>query len=161
MGQRACRASSVDCTDSLAGSTQRRLIRGSSRVIGFVLSVLASLLCLWGGVREAWLQARLRRYGVHAEGVVVDQYLAPSDDVSLTPVIEFTDRQGRPVRFTPVATGKRTGIDLGTHVPVVYLAEHPENARVFTRKHLRPTVVSLLTGSVLFLGAAVWIVLTS
>lgn len=32
-------------------------------VIGFVLAVLASLLCLWGGVREA----RLRRYGVHTE----------------------------------------------------------------------------------------------
>ncbi|MFD4139207.1 MULTISPECIES: DUF3592 domain-containing protein [unclassified Streptomyces] len=128
-------------------------------VIGFVLAVLASLLCLWGGVREARLQARLRRYGVHAEGVVVDQELAPSDDY-LTPVIEFTDRQGRPVRFTPVATGTRMGMDVGTHVPVVYLPEHPENARVFTRKHLRPTVISLLTGSVLFLGAAVWIALT-
>ncbi|WP_369387444.1 DUF3592 domain-containing protein [Streptomyces sp. CG1] len=128
---------------------------------GFVLAVLAGLLCLWGGVREARLQARLRRYGVHAEGVVVDQYLAPSDDFDLTPVIEFTDRQGRPVRFTPVATGKRTGMDLGTHVPVVYLPERPENARVFTRRHLRPTVISLLTGSVLFLGAAAWAVLTS
>ncbi|MFE0379112.1 hypothetical protein ACFW1M_26805 [Streptomyces inhibens] len=86
----------------------------TGEVIGFVLAMLASLLCLWGGVREARLQARLRRYGVHAEGVVVvDQYLAPSDDFDLTPVIEFTDRQGRPVRITPVATGKRMGMDLG------------------------------------------------
>ncbi|OLZ70511.1 hypothetical protein AV521_15435 [Streptomyces sp. IMTB 2501] len=123
-------------------------------VIGFVLAVSASLLCLWGGVREARLQARLRRYGVHAEGVVVDQKLAPADDC-LTPVIEFTDRQGRPVRFTPVATGKRMGMDLGTHVPVVHLPEHPENARVSTRKHRR-SHVGLFTGSVIFLGAAVW-----
>ncbi|MFF4403303.1 DUF3592 domain-containing protein [Streptomyces sp. NPDC001404] len=131
----------------------------AGEVIGFVLAVLAGLLCLWGGVREARLQARVRRYGVHAEGVVVDQGLAPSDDY-LTPVIEFTDQQGRPVRFTPVATGKRMGVDLGAQVPVVYLPEHPENARVFTRKHLRPTITGLLTGSVLFLGAAIWIVLT-
>ncbi|AJC53150.1 MULTISPECIES: DUF3592 domain-containing protein [Streptomyces] len=133
----------------------------TGEVIGFVLAVSASLLCLWGGAREARLQARLRRHGVHTEGVVVDQYLAPSDDFDVTPVIEFTDRQGRPVRFTPVATGKRFGMDLGTHVPVVYPPEHPQNARVFTRKHLRPTYIGLLTGSVLFLGAAVWIVLTS
>ncbi|MFB8181069.1 DUF3592 domain-containing protein [Streptomyces sp. NPDC055966] len=131
----------------------------TGEVTGFALAVLAGLLSLWGGVREARLQARLRRYGVHAEGLVVDQYLAPSDDYS-TPVIEFTDRQGRPVRFTPVATGTRMGMELGTQVPVVYPPEHPENARVFTRKHLRPTVISLLTGSVLFLGAAVWIALT-
>ncbi|MQS16315.1 DUF3592 domain-containing protein [Streptomyces kaniharaensis] len=129
-------------------------------VIGFVLAVLASLLCLWGGMREARLQARLRQYGVHTEGVVVDQHLAPSDDFDLTPVIEFTDRQGRPVRFTPAATGKRMGMDLGTQVPVVYLPEHPENGRVFMRRYLRPMVISLLTGSVLFLGVAVWIWLT-
>ncbi|GGU56603.1 hypothetical protein GCM10010211_21860 [Streptomyces albospinus] len=133
----------------------------TGEVIGSVPAVSAGLLCLWGGVREARLQVRLRRYGVHTEGVVVDQFLAPSDDFDVTPVIEFTDRQGRPVRFTPVATGKRFGIDLGTRVPVVYPPEHPEKARVFVRKHLRPTFISLLTGSVIFLGAAVWIALTS
>ncbi|MDC7341006.1 DUF3592 domain-containing protein [Streptomyces lydicus] len=127
-------------------------------VIGFVLAVLASLLCLWGGVREARLQARLRRYGVHTEGLVVDQKMAPADD-HLTPVIEFTDRQGRPVRFTPVATGSRMGMDLGTHVPVAYLPEQPENARVSTRKHRR-SHVGLFTGSVIFLGGAVWVWLT-
>ncbi|MGW4563366.1 DUF3592 domain-containing protein [Streptomyces sp. NPDC004561] len=124
-------------------------------MIGFVLTVSASLLCLWGGVREARLQARLRRHGVHAEGVVVEQEPAPADDCP-TPVIEFTDRQGRPVRFTPVATGSRMGMDLGTRVPVVYLPEQPENARVSTRKHRR-SHIGLFAGGVIFLGAAVWI----
>ncbi|MGW7530244.1 DUF3592 domain-containing protein [Streptomyces sp. NPDC054783] len=123
-------------------------------MIGFVLAVSASLLCLWGGVREARLQARLRRYGVHTEGVVVDQEMVTGDDF-LTPVIEFTDRQGRPVRFTPVSRGSRMGMDLGTHVPVVYLPEQPENARVSTRKHRRAHV-SFFAGSVIFLGGAVW-----
>ena len=129
-------------------------------VFGVVLASLASLLCLWGGVREARLRARLRRYGVHAGGVVVDQYLAPADDNS-TPVIEFTDRQGRPFRFTPVATGTGLGLFRATHVPVVYLPERPEIARVFTWRHLRPMYIGMLAGSGIFLGVAVWIVLKS
>ncbi|MFJ9821580.1 DUF3592 domain-containing protein [Streptomyces sp. NPDC101151] len=126
----------------------------TGEVIGVGLCVCAGLLCLWGGVREVRLQARLRRYGVHAEGVVVDQEQAPSDDF-LTPVIEFTDRQGRPVGFRPVATGTGLGLDLGAHVPVVHLPEQPESARVFIRRHRRSRIVGPLTGGVLFLGTAV------
>ncbi|MFF2520215.1 DUF3592 domain-containing protein [Streptomyces sp. NPDC058086] len=128
-------------------------------MIGVGLCVLAGLLCVGGGVREVRLQARLRRYGVHAEGVVMDQEQAPSDDFS-TPVIEFADQQGRPVRFRPAATGTGLGLDLGAHVPVVYLPEQPESARVSTRKHRRSRVVGLFTGGVLFLGAAVLATLT-
>lgn len=43
----------------------------TGEVIGVGLCVFAGLLCLWSGVREMWLQARLRRYGVHAEGVAL------------------------------------------------------------------------------------------
>ncbi|MGW0212153.1 DUF3592 domain-containing protein [Streptomyces sp. NPDC003233] len=131
----------------------------TGEVIGVGLCVFAGLLCLWGGVREVRLQSRLHRSGVHAEGVVVDQEQAPSDDF-LTPVIEFTDRQSRPVRFRPAATGTGLGLDLGAHVPVVYLPEQPESARVFTRKHRRSRIVGLFTGCVLFLGAAVLATLT-
>ncbi|GHE10297.1 hypothetical protein GCM10010339_65910 [Streptomyces alanosinicus] len=83
----------------------------------------------------------------------MDQEMAPSDDY-LTPVIEFTDRQSRPVRFTPVSTASRMGMDLGTRVPVVYLPEHPKKARVSTRKHRRAWV-SMCIGGVIFLGVAV------
>ncbi|MER5932388.1 DUF3592 domain-containing protein [Streptomyces sp. NPDC002054] len=131
----------------------------AGEVVGVGLCVMAGLLCLWGGVREARLQARLRRYGVHTEGVVVDQEQAPSDDF-LTPVIEFTDQQGRPVRFQPAARGTGLGLDLGTQVPVVHLPEQPETARVFTRKHRRSGIVGLFTGGMLFLGAAVLVMLT-
>ncbi|KAB1145911.1 DUF3592 domain-containing protein [Streptomyces luteolifulvus] len=131
----------------------------TGEAIGVGLSVLAGLVCLWAGVREARLQVRLSRCGVHAEGVVVDQEQSSSDE-PWTPVIAFTDRQGRPVRFQPVATGTGLGLDLGTHVPVVYLPEQPESARVFTRKHRRSSVVLPWAGGVLFLGVAVWAALT-
>ncbi|MER5546763.1 DUF3592 domain-containing protein [Streptomyces sp. NPDC002586] len=129
----------------------------TGETIGIGLAVLVGLVTLWAGAREARLQMRLSRYGVHAEGVVVDQEHEPGDDYS-KPVIEFTDRQGRPVRFRPVSTG--TGLALGTHVPVVYLPERPENARVFTRKYRLYPIVGLFFGAMLWLGVAVGVVLT-
>ncbi|TJZ59124.1 DUF3592 domain-containing protein [Streptomyces piniterrae] len=124
---------------------------------GIGLAVLAGLAALWAGAREARLQMRLIRHGLRTEGVVVDQEHEPGDDCS-TPVIEFTDRQGRPVRFRPVATG--LGLALGTQVPVVYLPERPASARVFTRKHRRSPIVGLFVGAMIFLGVAAGVVLT-
>ncbi|MEU6090881.1 DUF3592 domain-containing protein [Streptomyces sp. NPDC047085] len=129
----------------------------TGETIGIGLAVLAGLVSLWAGAREARLQMRLSHYGLHAEGVVVDQEHAPGDDYS-TPVIEFTDRQGRPVRFRPAATG--TGLALGTHVPVVHLPERPESARVFTRKYRLSPIVGLFAGAMIFLGVALGCVLT-
>ncbi|MGW8398509.1 DUF3592 domain-containing protein [Streptomyces lydicus] len=125
--------------------------------IGIGLAVLVGLGSLWAGAREVRLQLRLSRYGLHAEGVVVDQEHRPGDDCS-TPVVEFTDRQGRPVRFRPAATG--TGLALRTHVPVVYLPGRPGSARVFTRKYRLSPIVGLFFGGILFLGVAVGCVLT-
>ncbi|MGV4983332.1 DUF3592 domain-containing protein [Streptomyces sp. NRAIS4] len=131
----------------------------TGETIGIGLAVLAGLVSLWAGAREARLQMRLSRYGLHAEGVVVDQEHAPADDCS-TPVIEFTDRQGRPVRFRPVATGMGLGLALGTHVPVVYLLERPQSARVFTWKHRLSLIVGLFAGGMIFLGVAIGVLLT-
>ncbi|MFE0256190.1 DUF3592 domain-containing protein [Streptomyces sp. NPDC059010] len=126
----------------------------TGETIGTGLAVLVGLVSLGAGAREARLQMRLGRSGVHAEGVVVDQEHERGDDCS-TPVIEFTDRQGR-----PVARGLGMGMDLGTHVPVVYLPERPQSARVFTRKHRLSPIVGLLAGAMIFLGVAVGVLLT-
>ncbi|MGV4987863.1 DUF3592 domain-containing protein [Streptomyces sp. NRAIS4] len=128
----------------------------TGETIGIGLAVLAGLVSLWAGAREARLQMRLSRYGLQAEGVV-DQEHEPGDDCS-KPVIEFTDRQGRPVRFRPPTTG--TGLALGTRVPVAYLPERPNNARVFTRKYRLYPTVGLLFGAMLWLGVAAECVLT-
>ncbi|KUN07446.1 hypothetical protein AQI95_10470 [Streptomyces yokosukanensis] len=129
----------------------------TGETIGIGLAVLVGLAMLWAGAREARLQMRLSRRGVRAEGVVVDQEHEPGDDYS-KPVVEFTDRQGRPVRFRPAAVAP--GLALGTHVPVVYLPERRETARVFTRKYRMSPMVGLFFGGMLFLGVAVGCVLT-
>ncbi|MFF8313329.1 DUF3592 domain-containing protein [Streptomyces lydicus] len=129
----------------------------TGETIGIGLAILVGLVSLWASAREARLQMRLSRYGLHAAGVVVDQEHRPGDDSS-TPVIEFTDRQGRPVRFRPAATA--TGLTLGTHVPVTYLPERPENARVFTQKYRLHRIVGLAFGAMLWLGVAAGCLLT-
>ncbi|WP_395484313.1 DUF3592 domain-containing protein [Streptomyces sp. KHY 26] len=93
---------------------------------------------------------RLSRYGLRAEGAVVNQEHEPGDDSS-KPVIELTDRQGRPVRFRPATTG--TGPALGTHAPVAYLPERPKSARVSTRKYRLYPIVGLFVGAMLWLSA--------
>ncbi|MFJ7071715.1 DUF3592 domain-containing protein [Streptomyces sp. NPDC098781] len=131
----------------------------TGETVGVVLCVLAGALCLWAGVREYRLIRRLVRHGVHAEGVVVDRERSSSED-PWTPVIEYTDRQGRRVRFRPRATGTGLGLALGTHVPVVHLPEQPDTARVFTARHRRAAYIGLSIGGTLFLGTAVLVVLT-
>ncbi|MEU9131660.1 DUF3592 domain-containing protein [Kitasatospora sp. NPDC048540] len=129
----------------------------TGETIGIGLAVVVGLVSLWAGAREAWLQMRLARYGLHAEGVVVAQEHRPADDYS-TPVIEFTDRQGRSVRFRPSTTGR--GPALGTRVPVAYLPERPKSARVFTRKYRVHRIVGLFFGAMLWLGVAAGCLLT-
>ncbi|TVZ75881.1 DUF3592 domain-containing protein [Streptomyces sp. BK340] len=128
----------------------------TGETIGIGLAVLAGLVSLWAGAREARLQMRVNRHGLHTEGVVVDQEHTSADDYS-KPVIEFTDRQGRPIRFRPPMTG--TGLALGTHVPVAYLPERPKSARVFTRKYRLCPIVGLFFGAMLWLGVAAGCVL--
>ncbi|MFJ4831950.1 DUF3592 domain-containing protein [Streptomyces sp. NPDC088747] len=142
------------CGPFFAATREREEGRMTDEVIGAGLLALPGLGALWFGVREVRMEGRLRRYGVRAEGVVVDQAQAPSDDHP-APVVEFTNRQGRRVRFSPPMTGASLALDLGTSVPVVYLPELPESARVCTGKHSRSRFVPLLTAGVLFLAAAV------
>ncbi|WP_369392429.1 DUF3592 domain-containing protein [Streptomyces sp. CG1] len=129
----------------------------TGETIGVGLAVLVGLVSLWAGAREARLQIRLSRSGLHAAGVVVDQEHEPGDDSS-TPVIEFTDRQGRPVRFRPPMMA--TGLSLGTQVPVAYLPERPRSARVFTRKYRLYRIVGLFFGAMLWFGVAAGVVFT-
>lgn len=129
----------------------------TGETIGIGLAVLAGLASLRAGAREARLRMRLSRYGLRAEGAVVNQEHEPGDNSS-KPVIELTDRQGRPVWFRPATTG--TGLALGNHVPVAYLPKRPKSARVPTRKYRLYPIVGLFFGAVLWLGVAAGCVLT-
>src|SRR5262245_2150162 len=111
------------------------------------------------GVREAALVWRLRRHGIRPRGVVVDNVRVNSRDSgpSWTPVIAFADRRGHRVEFTPRMLGTGLGLATGREVRVVYMAQHPQTARVLMARHMVGPVLVLLIVGVAFLGIAVLI----
>lgn len=127
----------------------------TGETLGLGLCIVAGLLSWWAAVHEGRHQSRLRRHGVHAEGLVVDRERRFSDE-PWVPVIEFTDEKGQRARFKPAAQGTGLGFDVGTYVPVVHRPGEPGSARVFTRKHrVEPLVLLWFAGTVFIGGAAV------
>jgi hypothetical protein len=77
-----------------------------SNSAGVAVCGAVSLLLLGFAVREALVVLRLKRAGVRAQGVVVDNTRDDwSDGHNLVPVIAFVDRQGHRVQFSPHVRG--------------------------------------------------------
>ncbi|MBX7554229.1 DUF3592 domain-containing protein [Streptomyces sp. NPDC048665] len=133
----------------------------SNGTTGAVLCALAAVLLFAVAWREAAVVRRLRRDGIRARGVVVDNTRVAEDDGHIwVPVIAFHDQQGHRVEFSPRMRGTGMGLETGREVPVVYEGRHPQTARVRMWRHMMGTAVSLLLGGMVFLGAGVLIVLT-
>ncbi|MEU8973940.1 DUF3592 domain-containing protein [Streptomyces monashensis] len=133
----------------------------SNGTTGAVLCAAAGVLLFVAAWRETAVLLRLRRDGVRTQGVVVDNTQVTGDDGHIwVPLVAFCDRQGHRVEFSPRMRGTGMGLATGREVPVVYDSRHPRTARVRMWRHMTGPVVFLLSGAVLFLGAAVLIVLT-
>ncbi|MEU9994538.1 DUF3592 domain-containing protein [Streptomyces sp. NPDC050848] len=125
------------------------------------MSALASVVLFGAALQDGLMVRRLRRHGVRTQGLVVDNVrVDDSDGHSWAPVIEFTDHQGYRVQFSPRARGTGLGLPTGRRVDVLYLAENPQTARVFQRRHMSGIVWSLTAGGTVFAAVAVWIALT-
>ncbi|MBP2052676.1 hypothetical protein J2Z21_005663 [Streptomyces griseochromogenes] len=78
---------------------------------GMAMCGAVALLLLGLAVREAVVVRRLKRDGVRAQGVVVDNTRDDySDGFNWVPVIAFVDQQGHRVEFSPKMRG--TGMNL-------------------------------------------------
>lgn len=112
--------------------------------------LVVGLFMLGAGVHEGRTVTRLRRHGLRAQGRVIDS--VASDEGSYH-VIGFTDHHGHSVEFTrPVGT--RGQARVGRAVTVMYLPDQPDKARVGSRAWWLPTVVLVLGGTVMLMGAA-------
>jgi hypothetical protein len=122
---------------------------------------LVGLYALSLGWREASLALRLRRYGLTAEGTVVENVrCTDANGPSWAPVIAFTDSAGNHVEFTPSVRGTGMGISTGRTVEVIYLPESSPDARVNTWQHLLiPSLVSVFAGLALVGFAVMFVVL--
>ncbi|GAA3102444.1 hypothetical protein GCM10017687_12050 [Streptomyces echinatus] len=73
-----------------------------SDTAGVVVCGAVALLLLGFGVRESVVVWQLKRAGIRARGVVVDNTTDDwSDGHDLVPVIAFVDQQGHRVQFSP------------------------------------------------------------
>jgi hypothetical protein len=108
------------------------------QVFAVILTGVA-LLGFWAICREFLLLARLRRNGVRTTGTVTG-HLRGSGSVD-RPVIEFSDRHGRPVRYSPSWGGQKKFVPLGNQVAVAYLADDPRKARLAGAETRRGSLV--------------------
>jgi hypothetical protein len=75
------------------------------------------------------------------------------------PVIAFADQRGYRVEFTTRIRGVGMGLATGREVPVVYLPQNPQLARVRMWRHMVGPALFALFAGLAFLGFAVLIVL--
>ncbi|MFD7440563.1 DUF3592 domain-containing protein [Streptomyces sp. NPDC059909] len=132
----------------------------SATHVGMWVCSAAGAVCLWAAVREGVVLSRLGRHGLRTEGVVIRHVLVDKVDRLRAPVIAFTDVTGRRIEFSPNVSGTGTSLSVGSLVPVVYPREHPEAARVFTRRHRALPILLTSFASVAFFGCAAVIALT-
>ena len=131
--------------------------------IGIAICGAAAVLLFGVGLRDFLVMRRLRRHGISTWGVVVDNVRVRSHDSgpSWAPVIAFTDQRGYRVEFTTQMRGSGMGLATGRQVPVVYMADNPQVARVSMWRHTVGPVLFVLLGGLAFLGVAVLLAVAS
>ncbi|MGN5633522.1 DUF3592 domain-containing protein [Streptomyces sp. AC154] len=127
------------------------------------LVLLAGLTTLWFGTREAVLRHRLRRKGIRARGLVVRHDLrgAGKDGgpPSRTAVVEFVDARGSRHTLQAGSSGVK-GLPVGGEVPVRYLHDVPERARIdLIGKRIVDVAFPLALGT-LFTAIGIWMLAT-
>lgn len=96
--------------------------------------------------------------GVSAEGTLVDWHRSTSDGSTVyAPIIDFVTAQGETVRIKdPVASSHR-GMEIGERVPVRYLPNRPDKARMVKpmRLFFAPAMLIFFGGLALLIGLVV------
>ncbi|MFG2226633.1 DUF3592 domain-containing protein [Streptomyces sp. NPDC048644] len=126
------------------------------------LSLLAGLTVLGFGTREAVIQHRLQREGIRSRGLVIRHHMSRSDgDGSPVyfAVVEFVDAQGSRHAFQSGSSGVK-GLPVGGRVPVRYLPDAPETARIDLIRRRFGDVASLLAVGSLSTAAGIWMLAT-
>ncbi|MFD4868627.1 DUF3592 domain-containing protein [Streptomyces sp. NPDC058412] len=125
-------------------------------------SLPAGLTLLGFGTYEAMVQHRLQREGIRVRGLVVRHYTdGPRMDGPPVhfAVVEFDDAQGGRHTFQARSSGVK-GLPVGGGVPVRYLPEAPQGARIDLLRRRIAEVALLLAGGILFTAIGIWTLAT-
>lgn len=97
----------------------KRFIFPSVAEIAFLIMALAGAI---GTAREFWSLSKLGKSADHVIGVVVENAASRSsedDGVTYAPVVEYSGKEGAPIRFTGSVRSNPPGFKVGEHVNVV------------------------------------------
>lgn len=113
-----------------------------------VLLFLLGPVTLWFSSREMRLQRRPQREGVRVQGIVVRyKRMRADENVSLSPMVAFSDADGHPREIRSVSSG--TGRwPIGLQEPVVHLPGAPSTAPIDLSSERRgiATVLIVVSG---------------
>ncbi|MBB5120470.1 MULTISPECIES: DUF3592 domain-containing protein [Streptomyces] len=126
------------------------------------ITLLAGLTCLGFGTHEAMVQHRLQREGIRVRGLVVRHHVEGSEmDGGLVyfAVVEFVDAQGGRHTFQAGSSGVK-GLPVGGEVPVRYLPQAPNSARIDLRRRRIGEVAARFAGGTLFTAIGIWMLAT-
>lgn len=125
-----------------------------------VVALLGGLGVLGFGINEAVIQHRLRRGGIRVRGLVVRHHVDyGNSDPLYCPVVEFVDAQGIRHTFQDEASGVKR-LPVGGGVPVRYLPDAPQRARIDLTGRLVGNVVFLLGGGTALTAIGIWLLAT-
>lgn len=126
------------------------------------LPVLLAVLCCWltalGAVVTAVQSVRFLRVAQPAVGTVVAlREVGGGPDSTWAPVVEFTNHRGTAITFDVGLSSDPPAQRVGDRLPVLYVADHPETARLDHPLEfwLAPLVCSVLSVAC---GAFAWLV---
>nr|WP_237536791.1 DUF3592 domain-containing protein [Streptomyces sp. SID5785] len=123
----------------------------------------AGLVVLGFGVREVVIQRRLHHEGLRVRGQVVGHRRETSGRANSGPVfyavVEFADAHG--ARHTvPAKSSGVKGLPVGGAVPVRYLRDAPETARLDLPGRRFTEIASVLGTGTLFTAIGIWMLAT-
>lgn len=102
-----------------------------SRRLPFLLAVLCCWLTALGVVVTAVQSVRFLRSAQPAVGTVVAlREVGGGVDSTWAPVVEFTNHRGTAITFDVGLSSDPPAQRVGDRLPVLYVAEHPETARM-------------------------------
>ncbi|MFB7953037.1 MULTISPECIES: DUF3592 domain-containing protein [unclassified Streptomyces] len=125
------------------------------------MSLVAGVTLLGFGVHEAMIRRRLRRGGIGVSGLVVSHRRSSSGrgDAVHFAVVEFVDERGGRHTFESGSSGVG-GLPVGGRVPVRYVSDAPEHARIdLTGRRIGDVALPFMGGG-LFTAVGIWILVT-
>jgi hypothetical protein len=123
-------------------------------VLGITLLTGSPFLSI--GIYESVKITAITRNTVETTGTIVENefLIDPSNIQGYSPIVEFTTREGRSIRYLDLLFTSDPAFEPGEKIAVIYRKENPENAHIVTGIWRRP-MLFLIIGCIPFIAGII------